>query len=74
MANYGNVSVKQGGDGIDIHIGGAKVDAKTIEGCIQAILACGCLSNGIHINAGCLETIRKHEEESGCVSKCFGCQ
>lgn len=69
----GNVSVKQSGDGFDIHIGGQKLDAKAVEGCVQAVLDCGCLDNGVKITAKCLETVRRHEEASGCISKCFGC-
>ncbi|HET7437559.1 MAG TPA: hypothetical protein VFN10_22835 [Thermoanaerobaculia bacterium] len=69
----GNVSVTQGGDGVNIHIGGQKLDAKTVEGCISAVLACGCLSNGIHIQAKCFDVIRKHNDTANCIAKCFGC-
>jgi hypothetical protein len=70
-----NVSVKSsGGDSHEIHLSGVKLDGKTVEGCIKAVTECGCLNNGVHLTAKCLETVRRHEEVSHCISKCFGCQ
>lgn len=70
-----NVSVKRSGQGgFTIEVSGApNIDEKIVQGCINEAIQCGCLSNGIHFQAKCLEVIRRHEEESRCVSSCFGC-
>jgi hypothetical protein len=39
-----NVSVKRSGQGFTIEVSGApNVDAKTVEGCINEAINCGCL-------------------------------
>ena len=69
-----NVSVKRSDKGITIDISGApNIDAKAVEGCIKEVLNCGCLSKGVNITAKCLEVVRRHEEQSHCISSCFGC-
>ncbi len=68
------VSAKRSGDGVDIHIaGGPKIDEKVVASCIQEVLNCGCLNDGVHFTAKCLDVVRRHEESTHCVSKCFGC-
>jgi hypothetical protein len=69
-----NVSVKRSGQGFTIEVSGApNIDAKTVEGCINEVVNCGCLNNGVNFKAKCLEVVRRHEELSKCVSSCFGC-
>lgn len=54
-----------------------KMDHELIEGCIQAVLECcntsGCCDGRIAINEQCLETVARHNQESNCISSCFGC-
>jgi hypothetical protein len=69
-----NVSVKRSAKGITIDISGApNIDPKVIEGCINEVVNCGCLNNGVHLTAKCFDVVRRHEEQAHCVSSCFGC-
>ena len=68
------VSAKRSGNGVEISIaGGPKLDEKLVASCIQEVINCGCLNQGVHITSKCLDVVRKHEEASRCVSSCFGC-
>jgi len=68
------VSAKRSGNGVDIHIaGGPQIDEKVLSSCIQEVINCGFLNNGVNLSAKCLDVVARHEQSAHCISNCFGC-
>lgn len=74
------VKINKSGNSLTIHLDHpvvAKLDHELVAGCLQAVLDCcassGCCDGRIALNERCLATVAKHNDATGCISKCFGC-
>jgi len=77
MANQVKASHTEHGLEIRIeHPLAKKLDAKLVEGCVQAVLDCAeknaCLQDRFALTAACFETFAKHNAESRCLATGLG--